>query len=83
MNDEWRRPVFKLNQKPELIVPIFDFMRYVTFCAGRLFFFTSVPGTLFLRASCFTLRLCFATPLDGRLRLVVVFSGIVFIVLLL
>ena len=31
---------------------------------------TTVPGMLFLRASCFTRRLCFATPLEGRLALV-------------
>jgi hypothetical protein len=29
-----------------------------------------VPGMLFLRASCFTRRLCLAIPLEGRLALV-------------
>lgn len=65
-----------LNQKSEHTVPIFDFMYYFTDCTGRLLFFTSVPGMLFLRASCFTLRLCVATPLDGRFALVL--TGIVF-----
>jgi hypothetical protein len=64
------------NQKSEHSVPIFDFARYFTGCAGRLLFFTSAPGMLFLRASCLTLRLCLATPLDGRFALVLI--GIVF-----
>jgi hypothetical protein len=46
-----------------------------------LLFFISVPGTLFLRASCFTLRLCVATPLEGRLALV--FTAVSMIALLL
>jgi hypothetical protein len=46
------------------------FVYTIFFAAGRLPFLITVPGTLFLRASCFTSRLCFATPLDGRLTLV-------------
>ena len=38
--------------------------------AGRFPFLTSVPGTLFLRASCFTSRMCLRIPLEGRLVLV-------------
>lgn len=54
------------------------------FCyAGRLFFLTSVPGTLTLRASCLTLRLCLRIPLEGRLFLTWVFSGVEFKYLLL
>ena len=43
---------------------------------GRLRLFASFPGTLALRASCFTRRLCLRCPLDGRLGLV--FSMTVF-----
>jgi hypothetical protein len=38
--------------------------------AGRFPFLTSVPGMLFLRASCFTSRVCLRIPLEGRLVLV-------------
>lgn len=57
-----------------------DVMSARPFCfyAGRLFFLTSVPGTLTLRASCLTLRLCLRIPLDGRLVLACVFAGVEF-----
>jgi hypothetical protein len=38
----------------------------------RFLFFISVPGTLVLRASCFTIRVCLRTPLDSRLSLVLI-----------
>ncbi len=52
---------------------MFRFLILIYFDAGitRFFFFiTTVPGMLFLRASCFTRRLCLATPLEGLLAFV-------------
>jgi hypothetical protein len=44
---------------------------YFDSAVTRFFFLiTTVPGMLFLRASCFTRRLCLATPFEGRLALV-------------
>ena len=55
-------------KKSEHNVPIFDSLYYFDAGTMRFFFFTtSIPGMLVLRASCFTRRLCLATPLDGRL----------------
>ncbi len=48
------------------------------YLAGRLALFVSVLGTLSLRASCLTLRLCLRIPLEGRLGLTLVFSMGVF-----
>jgi hypothetical protein len=65
-----------LNQKSEHNAPTFDWLYYFDADIMRFFFFiTSVPGMLLLRASCFTRRLCLATPLDGRLALVL--TGVV------
>jgi hypothetical protein len=65
------RVTSRLNQKSERNVPIFDSSNYFAAGATRFFFFTtSVPGMLVLRASCFTSRLCFATPFEGRFALV-------------
>ena len=52
---------------------MFRFLILIYFDAGitRFFFFiTTVPGMLFLRASCFTRRLCLATPFEGLLAFV-------------
>ena len=63
--------IHNLNQKSERNVPIFDCFYYFDASTMRFFFFTtSMPGMLVLRASCFTRRLCLATPLDGRLALI-------------
>jgi len=60
-----------LNQKSEQpVAPIFDSFSYFAASTTRFFFLISVPGMLVLRASCFTRRLCFAIPLEGRLALV-------------
>ena len=51
----------------------FDSSHYFDAKTMRFFFLmTTVPGMLFLRASCFTRRLCFATPFEGRLALVLI-----------
>lgn len=57
-----------------------NLLNYFGACGEDFFFFTSTPGTAFLRASCLTLRLCLACPLEGRFFFVfvVVVSMILF-----
>ena len=71
----WWVQTYNLNQKSERDVPIFDSLHCFNAYAARFLFFISVPGTLVLRASCFTIRLCLRAPLDSRLGLVL--TGIV------
>jgi hypothetical protein len=57
-------------KKSEQIVPIFDSHHYFDIYEERFPFFTSCPGMLFFRASCFVSRMCLRIPLDGRFVLV-------------
>jgi hypothetical protein len=67
--------IYNSYQKSERDVPIFDTLRYFSTTAARFLFLISLPGMLVLRASCFILRLCLATPLEGRLAFVL--TGVV------
>jgi len=45
---------------------------------GRFFEFDSLPTTINLRASCFTRRLCLASPLEGRFAFALILPGVAF-----
>ena len=45
--------------------------------AGRFCLFALLSGTLALRASCFTSRLCLRCPLEGRLGLVLAIGAFI------